>query len=210
MPGPQPRRAGASGVKQEERGEPLVGLEPTTARLRIECSTTELQWPINSEGAHACAPMSCPGADSNRDAFRHYPLKIACLPVSPPGRAAEQDSRRAEGGKPPATTPKRTYLDRERAVRDRRSAERDVHLEGADDARRPLRADRCRRPRRSRSAGRRPVHAHSDLTPTSAPIRFPSASARNTRILTGFPKVPSGTTAVGVVRIRRTGARRRW
>ena len=30
----------------------------------------------------------CPGADSNRDAFRHYPLKIACLPVSPPGRAS--------------------------------------------------------------------------------------------------------------------------
>ena len=32
----------------------------------------------------------CPGADSNRDAFRHYPLKIACLPVSPPGRAASK------------------------------------------------------------------------------------------------------------------------
>jgi hypothetical protein len=27
----------------------------------------------------------CPGADSNRDAFRHHPLKMACLPVSPPG-----------------------------------------------------------------------------------------------------------------------------
>src|SRR3954453_20871446 len=35
----------------------------------------------------------CPGADSNRDAFRHYPLKIACLPVSPPGQAADQVSR---------------------------------------------------------------------------------------------------------------------
>jgi hypothetical protein len=32
--------------------------------------------------------FQCPGADSNRDAFRHYPLKIACLPVSPPGREA--------------------------------------------------------------------------------------------------------------------------
>src|SRR5688500_468813 len=39
----------------------------------------------------------CPGADSNRDAFRHYPLKIACLPVSPPGRAAQQDSRSRVG-----------------------------------------------------------------------------------------------------------------
>ncbi len=56
--------------------EPLVGFEPTTARLRIESSTPELQW----------RDVGCPGADSNRDAFRHYPLKIACLPVSPPGR----------------------------------------------------------------------------------------------------------------------------
>src|SRR5919112_4763992 len=33
--------------KEEERrgcGEPLVGFEPTTARLRIESSTPELQW----------------------------------------------------------------------------------------------------------------------------------------------------------------------
>jgi hypothetical protein len=58
--------------------EPLVGFEPTTARLRIESSTPELQW----------RNVGCPGADSNRDAFRHYPLKIACLPVSPPGRGA--------------------------------------------------------------------------------------------------------------------------
>src|SRR5437588_3292681 len=29
----------------------------------------------------------CPGSDSNRDALRHCPLKTACLPVSPPGRA---------------------------------------------------------------------------------------------------------------------------
>ena len=27
----------------------------------------------------------CPGADSNRDALRHHPLKMACLPISPPG-----------------------------------------------------------------------------------------------------------------------------
>ena len=26
-------------------GEPPVGIEPTTARLRIECSTAELRWP---------------------------------------------------------------------------------------------------------------------------------------------------------------------
>src|SRR5215208_2765848 len=68
--------------------EPLVGFEPTTARLRIESSTPELQWRTSDEGRTAGAPLTvCPGADSNRDAFRHYPLKIACLPVSPPGRA---------------------------------------------------------------------------------------------------------------------------
>src|SRR6476469_3824891 len=71
--------------------EPLVGFEPTTARLRIESSTPELQW----------RDVGCPGADSNRDAFRHYPLKIACLPVSPPGRnEAEQDSAPTGVGQP--------------------------------------------------------------------------------------------------------------
>ena len=30
--------------------------------------------------------LLCPDADSNRDALRHHPLKMACLPVSPSGR----------------------------------------------------------------------------------------------------------------------------
>ena len=29
--------------------------------------------------------IPCPGTDSNRDASRHHPLKMACLPISPPG-----------------------------------------------------------------------------------------------------------------------------
>src|SRR5207247_492856 len=33
----------------------------------------------------ATIDRKCPGADSNRDAFRHHPLKMACLPISPPG-----------------------------------------------------------------------------------------------------------------------------
>jgi hypothetical protein len=33
-----------NGVKSLRDGEPLVGFEPTTARLRIESSTPELQW----------------------------------------------------------------------------------------------------------------------------------------------------------------------
>jgi hypothetical protein len=44
--------------------KPLVGIEPTTARLRIECSTPELQWharifdPINgAEGSRT--PYLC-------------------------------------------------------------------------------------------------------------------------------------------------------
>jgi hypothetical protein len=91
----------AIGLRSVRQREPQVGFEPTTARLRIECSTPELLWPINTAGAHAGAPPNqCPGADSNRDAFRHYPLKIACLPVSPPGRAAQQDSRRSGEGQP--------------------------------------------------------------------------------------------------------------
>jgi hypothetical protein len=36
--------------------EPLVGFEPTTARLRIESSTPELQWPVSNAGAHGGAP----------------------------------------------------------------------------------------------------------------------------------------------------------
>src|ERR1043166_10262633 len=48
--------------------EPAVGIEPTTARLRIECSTTELRW-------RSTVSLQCPGADSNRDALRHHPLK---------------------------------------------------------------------------------------------------------------------------------------
>src|SRR5690554_3956806 len=28
----------------------------------------------------------CPGPDSNRHSFRYHPLKMACLPVSPPGQ----------------------------------------------------------------------------------------------------------------------------
>src|SRR5262245_54106085 len=86
--------------------EPLVGFEPTTARLRIESSTPELQWLASNEGARVRrAPDSrCPGADSNRDAFRHYPLKIACLPVSPPGRAASKIAA-GKGGSNPRGAP---------------------------------------------------------------------------------------------------------
>src|SRR5262245_14757458 len=68
--------------------EPAVGIEPTTARLRIECSTTELRWRMRwgtVPRSRYAFWQTCPGADSNRDALRHHPLKMACLPISPPG-----------------------------------------------------------------------------------------------------------------------------
>ena len=46
--------------------------------------------PLSYCGVLDPADRECPGADSNRDAFRHHPLKMACLPISPPGQ------RRAE------------------------------------------------------------------------------------------------------------------
>ena len=78
--------------------EPQVGIEPTTARLRIECSTTELLWRVPLGFAPAGVRITareptnspCPGSDSNRDAFPHHPLKMACLPVSPPGLSYRQ------------------------------------------------------------------------------------------------------------------------
>jgi hypothetical protein len=59
-----------------------------TARLRIGCSTPELLWR---------KIWQCPGADSNRYAFRHHPLKMACLPISPPGRIASFDISKKNG-----------------------------------------------------------------------------------------------------------------
>jgi hypothetical protein len=44
--------ADQSNLVRRRLPEPLVGFEPTTARLRIECSTPELQWqPSDTSGA---------------------------------------------------------------------------------------------------------------------------------------------------------------
>ena len=59
-----------------------TGLEPATSRVTVECSNqAELRW-----RKKLTARIPCPGADSNRYAFRHHPLKMACLPISPPGQ----------------------------------------------------------------------------------------------------------------------------
>jgi len=99
--------------------EPQVGIEPTTARLRIECSTTELLWHNcrwqMADGGWQQLPsavcllpsgVECPGSDSNRDALRHHPLKMACLPVSPPGQSQRVHLRilqQRSNTDPPAT-----------------------------------------------------------------------------------------------------------
>src|SRR6185503_67829 len=46
--------------------------------------------------------IECPGADSNRYAFRHHPLKMACLPISPPGQLFSAHRTAAICLKPPA------------------------------------------------------------------------------------------------------------
>ena len=41
-------------------------------------------------------PLQCPDSDSNRDALRHHPLKMACLPVSPPGQNYRDTTERQQ------------------------------------------------------------------------------------------------------------------
>jgi hypothetical protein len=93
--------------------EPAVGIEPTTARLRIGCSATELRWRPNAEGRNDATPAAglrvsccttCPGADSNRDALRHHPLKMACLPISPPGHCLTTAERQGAYASPTGLT----------------------------------------------------------------------------------------------------------
>ena len=59
--------------------KPVVGIEPTATSLRVRCSTTELH------RRNSCCPVPWRGFEPRRP-FEHYPLKIACLPISPPGQ----------------------------------------------------------------------------------------------------------------------------
>jgi hypothetical protein len=82
----------------------LIGTERCCRRDLLESHWSDSnRRPLDYESralplSYSGGSVGCPGADSNRDAFRHYPLKIACLPVSPPGRAAQQDSRPIPNG----------------------------------------------------------------------------------------------------------------
>ena len=65
--------------------EPQVGIEPTTARLRIECSTTELLWRGNLmpwlgfEPRRLAAPPPQDGV-STSFTTRALPTAVACVP----------------------------------------------------------------------------------------------------------------------------------
>jgi hypothetical protein len=70
--------------------EPIVGFEPTTARLRIECSTPELHWQIRGSIHEAIRLINTtseyswwPGAGLNR---RHYDFQSYALPTELPSR----------------------------------------------------------------------------------------------------------------------------
>src|SRR5690554_5059061 len=86
--GPQKRSPPGNTFLTAITVEPTVGVEPTTCRLRIGCSTSELRWRKSpaavsfSEGLAA----SCfwwPGADLNR---RHHDFQSCALPTELPGR----------------------------------------------------------------------------------------------------------------------------
>ena len=78
------------------------------------------------------AEDACPGADSNRDAFRHYPLKIACLPVSPPGRGANLSERSEQTQPdPPPAQPALFHVAEVGAAADGVAIERDVDAVGS-------------------------------------------------------------------------------
>jgi hypothetical protein len=61
------------------------------AALRVAFTKSYLK----SQTLRVCSPFfprlhACPGTDSNRDALRHHPLKMACLPISPPGHLKQE------------------------------------------------------------------------------------------------------------------------
>ena len=65
--------------------EPQVGIEPTTARLRIECSTTELRWRLmpwrGLEPRRLAAPPPQDGVSTN---FTTRAITACCLTRSTP------------------------------------------------------------------------------------------------------------------------------
>jgi hypothetical protein len=85
-----PRFRGVVGPIGRPNSEPAVGIEPTTARLRIECSTTELRWHVCSVKRPRCLPcgprlLRSPGArdtlHSPRAGLVHVRIASCCSPA---------------------------------------------------------------------------------------------------------------------------------
>jgi hypothetical protein len=58
---------------------------PQQLHLKSRPALATLFLPTTESRRPPTADRLCPGTDSNRDALRHHPLKMACLPISPPG-----------------------------------------------------------------------------------------------------------------------------
>ena len=59
--------------------EPAVGIEPTTARLRIECSTTELRWRYALERTRTATPFGTTPSRWRVYQFHHQGPAPACI-----------------------------------------------------------------------------------------------------------------------------------
>src|SRR5690554_861248 len=72
--------------------EPTVGVEPTTCRLRIGCSTSELRWRKDPAAVSLLQGLAArnlwwPGADLNR---RHHDFQSCALPTELPGHVRDE------------------------------------------------------------------------------------------------------------------------
>ena len=75
---------------------PKVGLEPTWLSPPPPQDGVSTNFTTSATWTHPPTPplllwrrgrgMRCPELDSNQHTLRHYPLKVACLPISPPGQ----------------------------------------------------------------------------------------------------------------------------
>ena len=67
-----------AGTAERARAETLSG----TSEACLSALPSETKKPLKTAAFH----YWCPGRDSNSHAVnRHYPLKVACLPIPPPG-----------------------------------------------------------------------------------------------------------------------------
>src|SRR5690606_32072274 len=86
----QQRNADPGGHDEEEQDRQVFAKHSSATSARLQ-KRRGLGGPLPERIRAARAAVGawfvwCPGRDSNPHSFRHYPLKIACLPVPPPGQ----------------------------------------------------------------------------------------------------------------------------